>query len=90
MNPKLSAISTEAAANLTAFIEEKEDEILKAWDAAVVEAQDQEAKPKFRLGFTITLDLDRDSMETALAWSVRHKVSREQTIPDPEQLELQT
>lgn len=70
MNPKLLAISTEAASNLTAFIEEKEDEILKAWDAAAQEAQDQESKPKFRLGFMITLDLDADKMETALAWSV--------------------
>jgi hypothetical protein len=88
MNEKLTAITATACTDLAGFIREKEEDILDAWNAAEQEAIDQEAKPKFRLGFTITLDLDADTMETALGWSVRHKVSNTQQIPDPSQPNL--
>jgi len=88
MNQKLSAISTSACSDLSAFISEKESEILEAWNQAEQEAQDQETKPKFKLAFSVTLDLDADRMETALSWSVRHKVTLDRQIPDPSQSDL--
>lgn len=88
MNEKLKLIANSACCDLAAMVQEKETEILEAWNQAEQEAQDQESRPKFRLGFSITLDLDADSMETALAWSVRHKVTHDQAIPDPSQPEL--
>ena len=88
MNPKLSAISTSACSDLSAFIAEKESEILAAWNQAEQEAQDQETKPRFKLAFSVTLDLDADRMETALSWSVRHKVSCDKPIPDANQSDL--
>lgn len=88
MNQKLLAIAETAAKDLDAFIRESEEKILEAWSAAEAEALENDAKPKFRLGFTITLDLDKDSMETVLAFGVRHKLSRDQSTPDPSQPEL--
>ncbi len=88
MNTKLESIGKAASEDLLAFIREAEEKILQAWSACAEEAQDQETKPKFRLGFTITLDLDEDKMETALSWAIKHKVSRDAKIPDPDQIDL--
>lgn len=35
----------------------------------------------FKLGFAISLNLDKEEMETALTWGVRHKASSTSTIP---------
>lgn len=82
MNKKLHAIAAKAADNLQAYVAEHEDKILEAWNAAEQEAQDNESKPKFKLGFSIVLDLENDAMETALSWSVRFKASSVVPIPD--------
>ena len=89
MNPKLAAISDQAIEDLHHFIEEAADKILEAWSQAEEEARANETKPVLRLGFTIALDLDANKMETTLAFSVRHKLSRECEIPDGEQIEME-
>ena len=88
MNAKLHAIAEKAATDLQSLIEESEANILKAWDAAEQESQDNETPPKFKLGLTITLDLDKDTMETALTYGIKHKLSVACTIPDPNQPDL--
>lgn len=87
-NAKLASIANEAAENLKDLVRNHEEKILEAWNAAEQEAQDNETKPKFRMSLAITLDLDRDNMETALSFGIRYKASRDQTIPDPEQIKL--
>lgn len=88
MNAKLLAIANEAAENLKDLVRNHEEKILEAWNAAEQEAQDNETKPKFRLALAITLDLDADTMETALSFGIRYKASRDQQIPDPAQTNL--
>ena len=85
MNPKLSAIGALAAGNLQRFISESSGDILKAWDATVEEAQANETNPKLMLSFSIKLDLEKDTIETALAFSTRYKLSACDHIPDPNQ-----
>ena len=87
-NKKLAAIAESAAADLPQFIAEAEDKLLEAWNQAEQEAQDNLTKPKFRVGFSIVLDLDADTMETKLTFGVRHVFSRSQEIPDPKQYGL--
>ena len=87
-NAKLLAISNEAAANLQALVRENEDKLLEAWSSCEDEAQANETKPKFKLGLSITLDLDADKMTTDLSWGVRYKATAECTIPDPDQKKL--
>jgi hypothetical protein len=88
MNAKLEAISNEAANNLLALVKENESKLLEAWDACESEAQANETAPKFKLGLSITLDLDGDKMTTDLTWGVRYKATAECTIPDPDQSKL--
>ena len=88
MNAKLKAISDEAAQNLCALVKENEEKLLEAWDACESEAQANETAPKFKLGLSITLDLDGDKMTTDLTWGVRYKATAECTIPDPDQAKL--
>ncbi len=88
MNPKLKAISESAAEDLKAFIAEGEKNILEAWSEAESNAADEETKAKLKLGFAITLDLDKDHMETALTFGIKYKLSKDAEIPDPNQLPL--
>lgn len=88
MNPKLEAITQQASDNFCKLVADASDDILKSWDAVVEEAQLQESKPKFRLGFTLTLDLDANRMESALTFGVRRKLTADDPIPDPAQLPL--
>lgn len=88
MNSKLSAISIEAAQNLCALVKENEEKLLEAWNSCESEAQANETVPKFKLGLSITLDLDADKMTTDLTWGVRYKATAECTIPDPDQANL--
>jgi len=87
-NVKLEAITAKAVEDLRQLIGEAEEKLLEAWASAELEAQEQEQKPVFRIGFAIVLDLDKDKMETALTFGVRHKLSIDREIPDPDQLVL--
>ena len=88
MNAKLQAIAHKAAQDLIASIMESEDKILAAWHTAEEDAQENETSPKFKLGFSITLDLEADAMESRLMYSTKRSVSITSTIPDQNQMEL--
>ena len=88
VNAKLTAIAERASTDLTAFIEEGEVKIQEAWDSIVEEAQANETKPVLALAFSVKLHLDEDKMETALRFGVKHKLSRDGSIPDPNQPDL--
>ena len=87
-NQKLKAIASKAALDLAALINEGEVKILEAWDACAQEAQDNETAPKFKMSLAITLDLDKDKMETTLSWGIKHKLTADSSIPDPSQPDL--
>ena len=87
-NAKLESIVAKAAEDLRQLVAEGEDKLLEAWNAAEQEAQENDTKPVFRIGFTIALDLDKDGMESALTFGVRHKLTINSGIPDPNQMEF--
>ena len=87
-NPKLQAIATRAADDLMDLVRESEEKILEAWNAAESDAQENGVAPKFKLGLSITLDLDADKMESALTFGIRHKLTACCEIPDPSQPSL--
>lgn len=88
MNAKLEAIADKAAEALRGLIKEGEPKILESWDEVVEEAQAQETEPKLKLGFAITLDLDKSAAVYDLSFSVRYKLTTSGVIPDPNQPEL--
>lgn len=85
---KLDCIADQAAEDLKAFIAESKVKLAEAWAAVEAEASDQETKPVLRIGFAIALDLQADKMETTLTFGVRHKLSTEREMPDPNQAEM--
>lgn len=87
-NAKLAAICQAFVFDVPALIAESEEDILKAWNAAEEEAQDQETACKFKMGFGITLDLDKNHMETKITFGVRHTKTVDREIPDPNQPRL--
>ena len=87
-NPKLRAIATAFALDVPQLVHDAENEILAAWAQAEDEAQLNETSAKFGLSFAVSLDLEKDKMETKLSFSVRHSRSIDRAIPDPNQPEL--
>lgn len=86
MNSKLAAITDKAVDDFRALIKENEKLLLEAWSSAEQEATDNEAKPKFKFGFGVTLDLEKDAMASELTFGVRYKRTVESAIPDPDQI----
>lgn len=86
---KLEAIRDEAAERLKSLITEALPDIENAIQDAVSEAQTQAAEAKFRLGFTIEYNLDRDTMTYRLSFGVRRKWESVNATPDPAQTEMQ-
>lgn len=87
-NPKLRAIATAFSLDVPQLVHDAENEILEAWAQAEDEAQLNDTNAKFALSFAVSLDLEKDKMETKLSFSVRHSRSIDRAIPDPNQPEL--
>lgn len=89
MKEQLRAIAEKAGFHLVDLIKDGEAEILKAWAAVAREAALQEVGPKLRLGFSITVDIDKQVVDYDLSWSVRHKLSVSDKMEDPKQEKLE-
>ena len=88
MNEKLQAIAARAAEDLVSLIRDGDEKIRAAWSEAEQQAALEESKPKFCLAFKITLDLDKNTMDSALSWSTKHHLGVTSKLPDPAQPEL--
>jgi hypothetical protein len=87
-NDKLKLIAEHAGNDLIQLIAEKEKELLEALYQVTEEAELQDKKPIFRIGYTISLDPDGDKMTTGLSFAVRRKLEIVRPMPDPAQPEL--
>jgi hypothetical protein len=67
---------------------EASKEIEEAIQKSVKEAELQDKEAAFKLAFGITLKWDAGKMECDLSWSVKHKLSVDEEIPNPDQLKL--
>lgn len=85
MNALLRNISENASEDLRNLIEEGAEDILKAIHKTEEEAQANDAKPKFALGFKITVDFDAASYSCDLSWSLKQTLGTTHTIDDPNQ-----
>lgn len=87
-NPLLESVATQAAEDLKAQFIEANDDILNAIHKMQEEAQLQEAKPKFNIGFKITLDFDKSTFDCDLSWTIKQSLSTSHTIEDVNQTKL--
>ena len=85
----LETVAAKAADDLKLFIDRKRDEILAAIEGAIECSEENETACKFKLGLSITLDLDKSQQENILSWGVRHKISAVSQIEDPAQLRME-
>jgi hypothetical protein len=88
MNALLKQISDVATEDLASLIESGENDILAAIHKMESEAQLQESKPKFALGFKITVDLDKNTFDCDLSWSLKQTLGCSHQIEDPNQTKL--
>ena len=88
MNPLLQNIAIKASADLVDLIREGEADILTAIHKMQSEAQLQETKPKFNLGFKITWDMEKGVFDCDLSWSLKQTLSVSHTMDDPNQAKL--
>ena len=89
MNALLKTIADNASEDLRKLIEEGADDILKAIHKTEQEAQANDAKPKFALGFKITLDFDAAGYNCDLSWSLKQTLGTTHRIEDPNQPKLE-
>lgn len=88
MNALLRTIADNASEDLRKLIEEGAEDILKAIHKTEEEAQANDAKPKFALGFKITVDFDAASYACDLSWSLKQTLGTTHSIDDPNQPKL--
>jgi len=88
MNALLRNIADNASTDIARLIEEGAEDILKAIHKTEEEAQANEAKPKFSLGFKITVDFDAASYNCDLSWSLKQTLGTTHQIDDPNQPKL--
>ena len=88
MNELLRNIASNASEDLKALIEEGAEDILKAIHKTEEEAQANDAKPKFSIGFKITVDFDAAAYSCDLSWSLKQTLGTTHSIDDPNQGKL--
>lgn len=82
---KLEQVAEDAAERLKSLWKEAQEDIERGIISATEEAQAQEKEAKFRVSFSITLNLDRNVVQHSLSFSTRHKLDSISTIPDANQ-----
>ena len=81
-------LTGEAGNHLIRLMMEGKEKLDLAMEAVTDEAADQETTPVLKIGFSIAMDLDTRKAEFTLAFGVRHKLTSEVEIEDPDQGEL--
>lgn len=88
-NILLAQIAENASADLSDLILEGNDDILTAIHKSESEAQANESKPKFSLGFKISVNLEDSTFDCDLSWNLKQSLSVSHSIDDPAQGKLE-
>lgn len=88
MSPKLQSITADSPERLASLLRECADGIDKAFESASIEAALQDKPAKAKLGFTMTVNLETGAIKYNLGWSIAYGKTIEETLKDPNQLEL--
>jgi hypothetical protein len=88
MNPSsiLHQITLKAPTKFRELIEESERRLIATWESIIEEAELHEAKAKLKVSLTAVVDLDEQSIEYAVVYGGRHKLSVSESIEDPKQV----
>jgi hypothetical protein len=88
-NARMVAFQNQIVKQVRELLFEREEDILKAWQKSIEEAQNNDDKfPPLKLSIGATVDLEAGKIETALAFSTRYKSTISSNLPDPNQPEI--
>jgi hypothetical protein len=91
MNPSsiLHQIILKAPTKFRELIEESERRLIATWESIIEEAELHEAKAKLKVSLTAVVDLDELSIEYAVVYGGRHKLSVSESLEDPKQVTME-
>ena len=90
-NDRMAAFIATISSQVTTLLNERGDDMLAAWHENMEEAQSADEKapmPPLKLSISATVDLEKNSIETGLAFTVKHQSKLKADLPDPNQPEL--
>ncbi len=88
-NERMDAFCNSIGKQVAELLHERSDDILKAWQESIEEAQNNEDKfPPLKLSIGATVDIEAAKIETALSFTTRYKSTVSSPLPDPNQPEL--
>lgn len=88
-NERMVAFQNEIVRQVREVLFEREEDILKAWQENIEEAQNNEDKfPPLKLSIAATVDIEAAKIETTLTFTTRYKTSVHSSLPDPNQPEF--
>lgn len=68
------------------LLRERSNDILKAWQENIEEAQESEKKfPPLKLAITGTVDIEKSKIETSIKFTATYQSSLSSSLPDPDQ-----
>lgn len=88
-NERMDAFISTISKQVKTVLQERGDDILKAWHESIQESVDNEDKfPPLKLSLSATIDLEKNQAETQLTFTTRYKSSIAESLPDPNQPEF--
>ena len=88
-NARMAAFCDVIKSQAAELIDERADDMLKAWSESIEEANENEDKfPPLKIGISATVDIEKARVETVVSFSVRFKSTLSAPLPDPDQPEL--
>jgi len=74
---------------VTELLDQREDDIAKAWRENIEEAQSNEKnKPPMTITFASSIDIEADKISTKISFTAKYTSAISEPIPDPNQLKL--
>lgn len=88
-NERMDAFIVAIANQTKAALCERSEDLLKAWQENIEEAQENEKDfPPLKIGIAATVDLEADTVTTEIRFSVTYKCKLSSPLPDPNQPDL--
>lgn len=85
-NDRMEAFISTIAKQAAVVMQERADDMLRAWQENIEEAQNNEGKfPVLKLSLSASVDLESARIETSLTFSTRYKCTVSAQLPDPSQ-----
>jgi hypothetical protein len=88
-NARMSAFCDIIKSQAAELIDERANDMLKAWTESIEEATENEDKfPPLKIGIAATVDIEKAVVETAVSFTVKYKSKLSAPLPDPDQPEF--